>query len=117
MRILILLFQKLKMKLIKNHLCYPSQYLLQLMADAADESLVLARSMDREQVDLPTLHATVANLVERVDVLFNRGRRMTVESSFTQHCFILEEGIASRQDPLAHSLGRVLVVEHHRGHG
>ena len=31
--------------------------------------------------------------------------------------FRLEEGQASRQDPLAHSLGRVLVVEHHRGHG
>ena len=31
--------------------------------------------------------------------------------------FRLEEGQASRQDHLAQSLGRVLVVDHHRGHG
>ena len=31
--------------------------------------------------------------------------------------FRLEEGQASRQDHLPDSLGRVLVVEHHRGHG
>jgi hypothetical protein len=35
-----------------------------MLADAADESLVLVRSMDREQLDLATLHATIANFVE-----------------------------------------------------
>ena len=31
--------------------------------------------------------------------------------------FRFEEGQASKQNPLAQSLGKVLVVEHHRGHG
>ena len=35
------------------------------------------------------MHATVANFVERVDFLFKRGGRMTVESCFTQHCLTL----------------------------
>ena len=60
-----------------------------LLADAADESLVWARSMAREQLDLAALHATVANFVERVDFLFKRGGCMTAESSFTQHCLTL----------------------------
>jgi hypothetical protein len=59
------------------------------LADAADESLVLVRSMDREQLDLAALHATVADFVKRVDLLFKQGGRMTVESSFTQHCLTL----------------------------
>ena len=59
------------------------------MADAADKSSVLVRSMDREQFDLATVHATVANFVERVDFLFKRGGRMTVESSFSQQCLTL----------------------------
>ena len=42
-----------------------------------------------EQLDLATLHATVANFVERVDFLLKRGVCMTVESSFTQHCLTL----------------------------
>jgi hypothetical protein len=62
---------------------------LALLADAADESLVLVRSMDREQLDLATLHTTVANFVERVEFLFKAGGCMTVESSFTQHCLTL----------------------------
>jgi hypothetical protein len=45
--------------------------------------------MGREQLDLATLHATVANFVERVDFLFKRGGCMTVESNFTQHCLTL----------------------------
>ena len=61
-----------------------SQDLLQpaLLADPADDSLVLVRIMDREQLDLATLHATVANFVARVDSLFKRGGRMAVESTF-----------------------------------
>ncbi|MFM7985033.1 MAG: hypothetical protein ACKPKO_37510, partial [Candidatus Fonsibacter sp.] len=60
-----------------------------MLADSADESLVLVRSMDREQLDLATLHATVTNFVERVYCLFKRGGFMAVESSFTQHCLTL----------------------------
>jgi hypothetical protein len=56
---------------------------------AADESLLMARSMGREQLDLATLHATIANFVEPVDFLCKRGGRMAVESSFTQHCLTL----------------------------
>ena len=78
--------------LVRNWLCtVSSQDLLQLawLADAADEIWVLVRSMDREQLDLATLHATVDKFVERVGVLFKRGGRMTVESSFAQHCLTL----------------------------
>ena len=78
--------------LVRNWLCtVSSKDLLQLalLADAADEVLVLLRSMDREQLDLATLHATVEKCVERVDFLFKRGGCMTVESSFTQHCLTL----------------------------
>ena len=45
--------------------------------------------MDREQLDLAILHATVADFVKRVAFLFKQGGRMTVESSFTQHCLTL----------------------------
>ena len=74
-----------------RHCTVSSKDLLQLalLADAADESLVLVRSMDLEQLDLATLHATVANFVERVHFLCKRGGCMTVESSFVQHCLAL----------------------------
>ena len=65
----------------------PDLLQLALLADATDESLVLVRNMDREQLDLATLHATIANFVERVDFIFKRGGCMTVESNFTQHYF------------------------------
>ena len=55
--------------LVRNWPCtVSSPYILQLalLADAADENLVLVRNMDREQLDLATLHTTVANFVERV---------------------------------------------------
>ncbi|MFM7977963.1 MAG: hypothetical protein ACKPKO_01495 [Candidatus Fonsibacter sp.] len=60
-----------------------------MLADAAHENLMLMRIMDREQLDLATLHAAVATFVQRVEFLFKRGGFMTVESSFTQHCFTL----------------------------
>ena len=50
---------------------------------------MLVRSMDRDQLDLATLHATVEDFAKRVDFLFKQGGRMTVESSFTQHCLTL----------------------------
>ena len=78
--------------LVRNWLCTVScQDLLQLalLADATDESLVLVRSMDREQLDLATLHATDADFVKRVDLLFKQGGRMPVESSFAQRCLRL----------------------------
>ena len=78
--------------LVRNCLCTvsrPDILQLALLADAADESLVMVRSVAREQLDLATLHATIANFVERVDFLFNRGGCMTVESSFAQHCLSL----------------------------
>ncbi len=62
---------------------------LALLTNATDESLVLVRNMDWEQLGLATLHATIANFVERVDFLFKRGGRMPVESSFAQHCLTL----------------------------
>ena len=46
---------------------------------------MLVRSMDREQLDLATLHAIVATFAQRVDFLCKRGGRMTVESGFEQH--------------------------------
>ena len=78
--------------LVRKWLCtVSSQDLLQLalLADAADESLVLVRSMDREQLDLATLRATVEDFVKRVYFLFKQGGCMTVEGSFTQHCLTL----------------------------
>ena len=78
--------------LVRNWLCtVSSQDILQLalLATAADESLVLVRSMGRKQLDLATLHATIANFVERVYFLFNRNGCMTLESNFTQHCLTL----------------------------
>ena len=96
--------------LVRNWLgTVSSEDLLQLalLADAADEGLVLVRSMDREQLDLATLHATVGNFVERVDFLFKRGGCMTVESSFTQHCLTL---LSSGQlQVLEHDTHRVLL--------
>ena len=62
---------------------------LALLADAADEGIVLVRLMGREQLDLATLRDTLANFVKRVDFLFKRGGCMTVESNFTQHCLTL----------------------------
>ena len=45
----------------------------------------MVKSMDREQLDLATLHATVADFVKRVDFLFKQGGGMTVESSFSHN--------------------------------
>ncbi|MFM7983302.1 MAG: hypothetical protein ACKPKO_28670, partial [Candidatus Fonsibacter sp.] len=56
-----------------------------MLADASDESMVLVRSMGREQLDLATLHATIATFVERVEFLFKRGGCIAVESNFTKH--------------------------------
>ena len=42
-----------------------------LLADAADEGLLLVRQMDAEQFDVASLHSIVAQFVERVDFLFN----------------------------------------------
>ena len=78
--------------LVRNWLCtVSSQDILQLalLADATYESLVLVRSMGREQLGLAALQATYANLMERVDFLFKLGGCMTVESNFTQHCLTL----------------------------
>ena len=64
------------MGLVRNWLCtVSSNDLLQLalLADAADEILVWVRRMDREQLDLATLRATVVKCVERVDLLFSSG--------------------------------------------
>ena len=61
---------------VRNWLCtVSSQDILQLalLANATYESLVLVRSMGREQLDLATMRATVANFVERVDFLFKSG--------------------------------------------
>ncbi|MFM7989810.1 MAG: hypothetical protein ACKPKO_61900, partial [Candidatus Fonsibacter sp.] len=55
---------------------------LAVLADAAYVSLVLVSSIGEEQLELATLHATVANFVERVEFFFKRGECMTVESSF-----------------------------------
>jgi hypothetical protein len=59
---------------------------LALLADAADEGLLLVRQMDSEQFDLASLHATVAGFLARVDFLFKRGGCMAVEHSFVQNC-------------------------------
>jgi len=75
--------------LVRNWLAtVSSEDLLQLalLADAADEGLLLVRQMDREQFDLATLHASVGDFVERVRMLFKEGGCMTVEHSFTRHC-------------------------------
>ncbi|MFM7985931.1 MAG: hypothetical protein ACKPKO_42110, partial [Candidatus Fonsibacter sp.] len=74
--------------LVRNlHCTVSSQDILQfaLLPDAAAESVMLVRSMDREQLDLVTLQATIATFVERGEFLFQRGGSFTVESSFTQH--------------------------------
>ncbi|MFM7980229.1 MAG: hypothetical protein ACKPKO_13020, partial [Candidatus Fonsibacter sp.] len=70
---------------------FSSQYILQLalLADATYESMMLVRSMGREQLDPATMHATIATFVARVDFLCKRGGCITVESSFTQHCLTL----------------------------
>ena len=81
---------------------------LALLADATDERLVLVRSMGREKLDLATLRATVANLVDRVDFLFNRGGCMAVESSFTPHCLALLT--AGQLQVLEQGTHRVLTV-------
>ena len=78
--------------LVRNWLAtVSSEDLLQLalLADAADEGLVLVRQMDREQFDLATLHSSVGDFVERVRMLFKEGGCMTMEHSFTQHCMDL----------------------------
>ena len=66
---------------------------LALLADAADEGLLLVRQMDTEQFDIASLHSTVAHFVERVGFLFNQGGCMVVENSFVQSCLsILSAG-------------------------
>ena len=50
---------------------------------------MLVISMDWEQLDLATLHATFATFVERVEFLFKRGGCITFEINFTQHCLTL----------------------------
>ena len=66
---------------------------LALLADAADEGLLLVRQMGSEQFDIASLHSTVAHFVERVDFLFNQGGCMAVENSFVQSCLsILSAG-------------------------
>jgi hypothetical protein len=75
--------------LVRNWLAtVSSKELLQLalLADAADEGLLLVRQMDREQFDLATLHSSVGDFVERVRMLFKEGGCLTMEHSFTQHC-------------------------------
>ena len=75
--------------LVRNWLAtVSSEELLQLalLADAADEGLLLVRQMDREQFDLATLHSSVGDFVERVRMLFKEGGCLTMEHSFTQHC-------------------------------
>ena len=63
--------------LVKNWLCAGShQDILQLalLADATYESLVLVRSTDREQLDLATLHATIANFCGACGLCFQAQR-------------------------------------------
>lgn len=90
--------------LVRNWLAtVSSEDLLQLalLADAADESLLLVRHLDTEGVDLATLHSTVAHYMDRLDYLFKRGGCMTVENSFVQHCLSLLD--AGQLQVLPHS--------------
>ena len=74
---------------------------LALLADAADEGLLLVRHMDSEQFDIAALHSTVAGFVERVDYLFKRGGCMAVQSSFVQSCMSMLD--AGQVQVLPHS--------------
>jgi hypothetical protein len=49
---------------------------LALLADATDASLVMVRSMDREQLNLATLHATVAKLCGACGFPLQSGRAL-----------------------------------------
>ena len=81
---------------------------LALLADAADEGLLLVRQLDCEHFDLAGLQSSVGGFVERLDFLFRHRGCMTVESSFTQHCLRLLAAGQLQVLPASSTAGRVL---------
>ncbi|MCP4240808.1 MAG: hypothetical protein GY772_09640 [bacterium] len=71
-----------------------SEELLQLAmcADAADETMLLLRVFDSEQMDIATRFGNIERFLQRVTSLFNHGQCL-VTMGYTRHCKdILESG-------------------------
>ena len=58
---------------------------LAMVADATDEGLLLTRAMDTEDADLAALHSNVCHFIERITMLFDKGRCVALEPGFTAH--------------------------------
>ena len=64
---------------------------LSMLADAADEGLMLVRAMDRENVDMSEIASSTAAFMDRVGVLFQQGK--VVECGYTDYVLnLLRQG-------------------------